>query len=382
MKDSGFEELLEQKVDSVVDKLLHLGGADYLNDKKTDADSHVKGQVERDFGIEEWDWPQGVGLFGLTKLQDYYQDNRFDVFLTEWYQKNFKIGLPSMNVNTTAPFLTLLAFAERTGDEKYKLACKEQARWLMENLPRTKENGFQHVTSAIGDRQAVRLNEGQLWIDTIFMAILFLHAYGQNNHVEAYVKESVYQVLLHVKYLHDKHSSLFYHGWSFIRNDNFGKIFWCRGNSWFSLGITEFLSQDKTFPLDKEVKANLIDIYKAQISALAQLQAPSGLWTTVLDDPTSYEEVSGSAGIAAGIYRGLKLGLLDKEYEAVADKAVHAICQNIASDGTVENVSAGTGIGMDAQFYHKIMIRPMAYGQSLVLIALAEALSYRKTKKE
>lgn len=370
------QKYLCEKVELVVDRLLHLGGGQYQNDKTTDADIQIKGQVERDFGIEEWDWPQGVGLFGLTKLQNQFKDGRYDDFLAEWYRKNFEIGLPSRNVNTTAPFLTLLDFAERTDNNAYRLECRDQARWIMENLPRTLENGFQHVTSAIGgDRQAVRLNDGQLWIDTIFMTVLFLNAYGQRNQIAEYVQEAIHQILIHIKYLYEKENGLFYHGWSFIRNDNFGKIFWCRGNSWFTLGITEFLAQDKVFPLDKGVREFLIDTYKAQVSALAKLQRKSGLWTTVLNDPSSYEEVSGSAGIAAGIYRGVRLGILDASYKIVADKAISAICRNISADGTVENVSAGTAIGMDSQFYQQIMIRPMAYGQALTLIALAEALS-------
>ena len=35
------------------------------------------------------------------------------------------------------------------------------------------------------------------------------------------------------------------------------------------------------------------------LSALVRLQHPSGLWHTVLTDPDSYLEVSGSAGIAS-----------------------------------------------------------------------------------
>jgi unsaturated rhamnogalacturonyl hydrolase len=37
-------------------------------------------------------------------------------------------------------------------------------------------------------------------------------------------------------------------------------------------------------------------------------------------------------------------------------------------------VSAGTGMGMDQDHYKNITIMPMAYGQSLALIALYEAL--------
>ena len=50
--------------------------------------------------------------------------------------------------------------------------------------------------------------------------------------------------------------------------------------------------------------------------------------------------------------------------------------KNIDKDGTVLNVSGGTGMGMDADHYKNILIAPMAYGQSLTILALAEALLF------
>lgn len=367
------EEELWRKINQVVDRLIHLGGADYDMDRTTDEESHRQGLVARDFGIEEWDWPQGVGLYGLDRLQEICGDNRYEEFLEQWFDKNFDMGLPSWNVNTTAPFLTLLELAERRDRDDYRQACRERACWVMENLPRTREGGFQHVTSAVGDRQAVRLNDGQLWIDTIFMAVLFLNKAGYLYGRQDYVDESVRQVLLHIKYLYEKKNGLFYHGWSFPRNDNFGGIFWCRGNSWFTFGIMEFLEQSRD-SMNRGIYAYLADTLKAQVKTLISLQSPSGLWHTVLDDAGSYEEVSGSAGIAAGILKGVKAGILDRSCLKPAKKAIEAVCSNISEDGTVQNVSAGTGIGMNAQFYKDIMITPMAYGQSLTLAALCEAV--------
>ena len=51
-----------------------------------------------------------------------------------------------------------------------------------------------------------------------------------------------------------------------------------------------------------------------------------------------------------------------------------AILKNIDKDGTVLNVSGGTGMGYDADHYKNILIAPMAYGQSLTILALVEAL--------
>ena len=52
-----------------------------------------------------------------------------------------------------------------------------------------------------------------------------------------------------------------------------------------------------TRSLNQGVKAFILDTYKAQVRALRDLQGEDGLWHTVLDDPTSYEETSGSAAI-------------------------------------------------------------------------------------
>lgn len=367
-------EKLMRKQQMVLDKLLNFGKVDYEMDKTTDANSQYLGLVARDFGFEEWDWPQGIGLYGMYQMEKYYGDGRFREFFREWYDRNFEQGLPSRNVNTTAPFLTLSYLALEWEDDVYLEECKKRARWLMESLPRTKEKGFQHVTSAIGDRQAVRLNDGQLWIDTLVMAVLFLNHMGLCCNREDYLEEAVHQFLLHIKYLFAKEKGLFYHGYSFERNDNFGKIFWCRGNAWFTFGVLEYLEQCGD-TLDRGVREYLTDTYKAQVDALVALQEESGLWHTVLDDAESYEEVSGSAAIAAGIFKGIRMGILSEKYRSFAEKAIRAICDNIAEDGTVEKVSAGTAIGMDKEYYKNVLIKPMAYGQSLVLIALTEALN-------
>ncbi len=368
------KKVLEQKISLVVDKLLNLGGADYEQDKKLSVEEIIKeGKCARDYGIEEWDWPQGVGLYGLYLLQSYKESDEYMKFFVDWFERNLEIGLPSRNINTTCPYLTLVNILDRMPDkDKYEKMCLEQAEFLMNELPKTKDGGFQHVTSGIGDRNAVMLNDGQIWADTLFMAVLFLQKMGIRYNNEAWKSEATHQFLVHIKYLYSKTTGLFYHGFSFERNDNFGGIYWCRGNSWFTLGVTLFL--ENADYLDNGTRQFIIDTFKDHAEALKKYQAESGLFHTVINDETSYEEVSGTAAMVAGLLRGIRLGILSEDYKDAAERGIAAICNNIDSDGTVLNVSAGTAMGMDAQHYKNIQIRPMAYGQSLTLVALCDAL--------
>lgn len=374
MQDLKKEEIT-RKLDLVVNKLLTLGGPE--NETELENGGESIGFFRRDFGISEWDWPQGVGLYGLYKIMMVEKKEEYREFLCSWFKNNMAEGLPSRNINTTTPLLTLVQLNEICPDPEFESLCLSWADWLMRCLPRTEEGGFQHVTSANGDRLGVRLNENEMWIDTLFMTVLFLNRMGQKYNRQDWISESIHQVLLHIKYLYDKKTGLFYHGWTFNTRDNFGGVFWCRGNSWFTAGILEYLEMFKG-SLDAGVRDFIVNTYKSQVRTLKKLQSQSGLWHTVLDDPASYEEVSGSAAITAGILKGIKLGILDDSYLDCAWKGVRAVMNNIDEEGTVLNVSGGTGMGADREHYKKILIAPMAYGQSLTILALIQALDNLK----
>ena len=66
-KNEGIDQKeLEQKLNLVIEKLMHLGGPE--DEADLEAGGEKIGFFRRDFGIHEWDWPQGVGLYGLLKI--------------------------------------------------------------------------------------------------------------------------------------------------------------------------------------------------------------------------------------------------------------------------------------------------------------------------
>ncbi|MDL2302276.1 glycoside hydrolase family 88 protein, partial [Lachnospiraceae bacterium OttesenSCG-928-D06] len=363
-------EMLLDKIQSVLGHLLNLEEQEFGDDVDP-----WKGFGKRDFGIAPWDWPQGVGLFGMEMLQEYYGDTRYDSFFTEWIEKNQKDGLPSANINTTAPYNMLLSLALRSGNKEYEEMCMERAKWLIKELPKTKEGGFQHVTTDLFDKTKTIQNEEQLWIDTLFMAVMFLAKAGVVYEEEQWIQEAIYQMLLHIRYLFDKQTGLFYHGFSFERMDNFGGIYWARGNSWFTYGVLQLLNI-LDGKMESSVRRYIISAFTAQVKALTTLQAESGLWNTILTDSETYEEVSGSALFAASIYRAVRTGILPKDYIVTAEKALWAILDNIADNGAVMNVSSGTAMGLDEKHYKDIIIAEMPYGQAMTMLALLEAVKY------
>lgn len=130
-------------------------------------------------------------------------------------------------------------------------------------------------------------------------------------------------------------------------------------------------------PQGDGLRGYLVSSLKAQVDALVRLQdTETGLWHTILDDPTSYLEASATAGFAYGILKAIRLRLLPKEdvYVNAAEKAIQAIKDNISDIGELKGVSFGTPVFDDVESYKNVPLTSMPYGQSLALLALTEHL--------
>lgn len=314
--------------------------------------------------FDQWEWPQGVGLYGLFK---YYQETGSQETLehiTGWFERKLRGELPGKNVNTMAPMLALAHLYELTGNPLYRERCSEWAEWVMHEMPRTRDGGLQHIVTG-------HANPQQLWDDTLYMTVLFLAKIGILLGRQDYIEESIRQFLVHIKYLYDKKTGLWFHGWTFLEKSNFASALWARGNAWITAGMVDYIEM---VGLEGGVKNYLIDTLANQVEALAGLQDASGLWHTLLDDPSSYLETSASAGFGYGILKGVRKGYLDAKHLPLGLRALDGVIGQIAPDGTVLGVSYGTGMGWDLEQYRQVSICPMAYGQALTILLLNEAM--------
>ncbi len=316
--------------------------------------------------MDKWDWSQGVGLFSLYLY--YKETNNAAIFnyLIDWFDQRIQEGLPPKNVNTMCPLLTLSYLYEETKHPEYLRICEEWASYAADEMPRTPEFGITHA--AIDNP-----NEGELWDDTLYMTVLFMGRMGILLKKDHYVQESIRQFLVHLKYLTDTKTGLFFHGWTFNGKHNFANALWGRGNAWYTAGLVDYLDIIKV-PMGIELF--LLSSLELQIQKLCELQRPSGMWTTLLDDPTSYEETSATAGFAYGILKAVRKGYISEIYREAGMQALQAVINKIDEKGAVNGVSYGTRMGKTLQFYKEIPQCPMPYGQSMTLLMLVESLHH------
>jgi unsaturated rhamnogalacturonyl hydrolase len=321
---------------------------------------------------DQFDIAHGIGLYGVWQ---YYTMTGWDEGLKiveSWFQSQLSTGT-TKNINTMSPFLTLAYLYEHNHNQTYLPWLDSWAEWAMNDLERTEFGGMQHVTY-------LSLHENQLWDDTLMMTAMPLAKIGLVLDRPAYVEEAKKQFLLHITYLFDPITGLFFHGWKFDQSShggvghNFARARWARGNSWLTIAIPDIIELLKLPPNDA-FRAHLSTILEAQCRALRKHQDESGLWRTILDVPEdqgSYTESSASAGFAYGILKAVRKKYIGIEYRDVGLRAIKGVLSKINEDGELLNTSFGTGMGDDLQHYKNIARTSMPYGQAMAIMALVE----------
>jgi unsaturated rhamnogalacturonyl hydrolase len=349
-------------IDRLADNLIH------ITDETGEFILHLEdGRAIDTKGWAGWEWTHGIGLYGLFKYHQQTRNAQAKSIIDGWFADRLAEGTPTKNINTVAPFLTLACLYEQQGNPEWRPYLEDWADWVMYEMPRTQQGGLQHIVYN-------NVNHQQMWDDTLMMTVLPLAKIGLVLGRPEYVEEAKFQFLNHIQYLMDVKTGLWFHGWSFEGNHNFARALWARGNSWITIAIPEFIEMLGLVPGDP-IRRHLLSTLRRQAEALKALQDQgSGMWHTLLDDPSSYVEASATAGFAYGLMKAVRLRYLDRSFAPVAEAAVRAVVGNISPAGELLNVSFGTAMGPDLQFYKDIKLTSMPFGQAMAMLCLSEHL--------
>lgn len=318
------------------------------------------GATDWGMNIECFDWAPGVGLYGIFSAYQKTGDEKYLNFLEGWTKRHIDEAFCNKTVNSTAPLLTVCSMCAVRPNEAYTEVCRKIANYIICEAPLTSIGGLEHTVT-----EPVPGFAEQMWADTLFMACMFLVSFGKLTDEQKYIDFAVRQMVLHHKVLRSE-DGLYYHGYNGVTKDHMSAVKWGRANAWIVYATAAILSEASDFAEYEEIKGNLT----AQIHALEKVQRENGGFGTVLDDASSYVEISATAGIAAGIRLAVRTGLVDQTALLCAERATDAVIDAIEPDGTVGGVSTGTPVLALAEEYKRVKIFPSLYGQGLSILAL------------
>lgn len=308
-----------------------------------------------------WEWPCGVAYYGICRAYEYTKNKEYLDALVKWTDEYIELGLPPWTVNTCAMGHTMISLYEATGDEKYWNIALSKLDYLRNKAPRFGEGILQHTVSVNNDFPE------QAWCDTLFMAAYFMMRMGRKLEDEDIIADACNQYCGHIKYLQNKETGFFYHGYDNIAKNHMSGFFWGRANAWAAYTMAmgkQYINY--LYPAFMEMDCSLRD----QLAGLKSVQTENGLYRTILDDEESYEEISATCGIAAAmIMNGNPL------HTKYVQKSLEGVLNNITEDGRVLNVSGGTAVMKDREGYRNVPKSWIqGWGQGLALAFLTDVL--------
>jgi len=347
-------------------------------------------------GEYAWSYTHGLVLLGMEQLfkqtgnvayADYIQtyadhfidaDGNIDTF-----------SVTEFNIDSVNAGKMLFFLYERTGDTRYRLAMdklREQLEWH----PRTHSGGFWHK----------RKYPWQIWLDGLYMAQPFYAQYeelfGDNP---AAFDDTISQFEVIEQKTRNPDSGLLYHGWDESKlqqwadkDTGLSPGYWSRAMGWYAMAIVDTIEY---LPEGHEGQQMLSAILTRLVDALIPYQHESGLWYQVPDQggrEGNWLEASGSSMFVYSIAKGVRLGLLDGDYAAVAKKGYAGLLAHIISadaDDTVHvnDICRSAGLGgtpyRDGSYEYYIStdrVSDDAHGIGSFLLAASEMMFMDKSR--
>ncbi len=308
-----------------------------------------------ELGYRTWDWGEGVAQYALLRAGQVFGEDRYIDEVAAFMRDNR--GLRPVRVEQIMPSLAAVLLHEHTGDP-LPLELAMRVADMLRTHPRSQHGAF------------IATPVRSVWVDYIYETTPFLVHLGRITGDPAYRIWAIDQTLAYLMSCWNARERLFHH----VYYDDVAAanpFMWSRANGWSALGLVEM---HDLLPEESGLHPMLRRILGQLLARLEQLQHSSGHWHTVLTDPRTYLEASGTAMISLATKRAVRSGLVDPSLDSMADRAWSAVVDVVEKDGTVSGVSAETPPG-DADFYQGIPLGTHPWGQGFVLLAALDRVS-------
>ncbi|RTE11281.1 glycoside hydrolase family 88/105 protein [Paenibacillus whitsoniae] len=310
-----------------------------------------------------WDYPLGVTIYGLLQAGRWLNrpdltayavahvqacTRMYDYALWDREQYGFpavnqQLVLMKMLDNCGSFGSAMLEAYSVCGDEAFLRIAERIADFMLNRLERREDGAF--FRECPGEYSA-----NTMWADDLYMSTPFLCRYYKLTGSERALDEAANQFLLFRNYLYIPEHQIMSHVFDFKYGRATG-IPWGRGNGWTLFSLTEVL---ETLPGTHSARPALLAFFNELCSGYAALQAESGLWRQVLNDPDAYEEASCTAMFAYAFARGVRFGWLNdpERFLTAASNAWRGLTQvAIDRQGNVHGVCSGSRYAFHAEYY-------------------------------
>lgn len=325
-----------------------------------------------------WSYSQGFMLWGFIRLFEKTGKDSYFSYVKQYCEEHVQadgtvLGFTGVSLDDIMTGSVLAWMYQHTKEEKYRLACNH-IRLAFNDYPRNRDGGFWHG----------RPLEGEMWVDGLFMGLMFLVRYGAyvNEEDRSYCfSEAIRQLNIVFDRCEKDGTGLLYHAyserpetpWASVINGKSSEV-WSEGLGWYAMILVDVLGIiPKDFPgwdsVQKQLEKLLCSLAKVQDSC-------SGLWYQVVDkinDPGNWCDTSGSAMFLYTFYKARALNLVEPwKYDEVIQKGFEGLKTKylIDPEGNVNIIDACDGLGVQLNYEFYVRFRKSVNAKEAVAAVL------------
>lgn len=224
-------------------------------------------------------------------------------------------------VNSGALGEVLHDAAADSGDPGWAAAADRQRDWLLHGAPRAADGTLFHLA---GHRE--------VWVDTVYMAVPALVAYGAADRALA-------QLAGHRVRLRDPRSGLWRARWDEDTGRVVDKRAWGTGNGWVVAALTRTVAR-MAGGSGGTAAGELATELRTLLDDCLRLRRADGLFGNLLDDADSFTETTVGAMLAYGALRGAAGGWLPRRYGEIGTSLLEAVAGRLDELGRVTGACA------------------------------------------
>lgn len=279
-------------------------------------------------GMMKWHYEHGLMLYAALQCGKQYEDKSIypwvyelydDLICTDGSIKTYKEGEYNLDqINAGRALFELATTSKETRFYSSLLHLVSQ----LDSQPRCKCGVYWHK----------QIYPWQIWLDGLYMEGPFKCQYGALIGDDERIEDVVNQLITTYNLLKDEETGLLFHAYDETRGQRWSSPetglsphFWSRSIGWYFMAVLDVLDY---VPLSMPKRSTLIEIATQLASAVVKMQDESGMWWQVTDQKGregNYLETSASSMFAYSLYKGVRLGYLDKKYLKQAKAAIEGI---------------------------------------------------------
>ena len=302
------------------------------------------------YPYKSWSYPQGFLLWGFIRLYEKTGREEYCRYVMDYCEQHVDFdgniclftGVSLDDIMTASVIVWAYHF---TGDSRYKRECM-QVRETFRDYPRNSDDGFWHGK----DRP------GEMWVDGVFMGLMFLVRYGKYVDEESYCySETIRQLSVIFDRCQKDKTGLLYHAYSEGKKAPWANKItgcspevWSEGLGWYALILADVLG---VMPREWIQKSSVEEHFILLADCLLDVQDEGcGLWYQVVDKPgfpKNFHDTSGSAMFLYMLKKGVDLGILQgEEYKKSICRAYRGILSKCVKglDGDIHILDACNGL--------------------------------------